>query len=343
MNIGDLMQRQSLPLEKKIQKSIIEIEKFYQQHDGNVYISTGGSDSAVVRWLSRQSLETENIECVCVASVEPKGNIRHNLKRGDTLLKSVVSKRDIITRYGYPLIGKEVSRKIYQYIHTKNEWVKDRKLNGYIGRNGKIVYESRIPLKYQCLIYAPFEFSDECCNGMKKKPLKQFERKTKKVPITGEKAVDSYMRRRAYLDHGCINNSGNRHKCTPIAFWTEEDKMECIRRFNIEVSDEYGDIVDNDGILEFTKTDRTGCYICGFGLMKDLNRYKDLKKTEPNIYKEMMNGGKWIRKPIYRWVKFRPSSIPIWSNLYFVPSDEGYGFKFCLDYLSNALNLEKLY
>ena len=50
-----------------------------------------------------------------------------------------------------------------------------------------------------------------------------------------------------------------------------------------------------------------------------------LKERKPGIYNEMMRGGKWIRKDLYRWVKFRPGSIPIWSNLYFVPDDRGYG------------------
>lgn len=55
----------------------------------------------------------------------------------------------------------------------------------------------------------------------------------------------------------------------------------------------------------------------------------------------MMQGGKWIRKDLYRWVKFRPDSIPIWSNLYWVPDQKGYGYKFVLNYIYKALNINK--
>ena len=56
MNIGDLRQRQSLPLEMKIQKSIRTIEQFYDMYDGDIYISKGGVDSNIVEWLDRKSV-----------------------------------------------------------------------------------------------------------------------------------------------------------------------------------------------------------------------------------------------------------------------------------------------
>lgn len=35
------------------------------------------------------------------------------------------------------------------------------------------------------MIYAPFLIGDQCCDMTKKKPLKLYEKKTKKKPITG--------------------------------------------------------------------------------------------------------------------------------------------------------------
>lgn len=55
LNNGDLKQRQSLPLQAKINKSIRTLEDFYMENDGDVYISTGGIDSCVLSWLAQQS------------------------------------------------------------------------------------------------------------------------------------------------------------------------------------------------------------------------------------------------------------------------------------------------
>lgn len=75
--------------------------------------------------------------------------------------------------------------------------------------------------------------------------------------------------------------------------------------------------------------------------MYDDERFERLKKRKPNLYKQMMGGGQWIRKDLYRWVKFRPNSIPIWSNLYWTPSKEGYGYKFVLNYFYKVMKISK--
>lgn len=342
LNIGFLKQRQSLPLECKESKSIRTIETYYEQYDGDVYISKGGIDSAVVEYLAKQSIYGKRIESVCVASVEPVENIKHNFELGNTLLKSGISKQKVITDWGYPLISKEVSMKISRYTRTKHEWVKERRLKGYMGRNGKWIYDSRIPLRYQEFIYAPFEFSEKCCDKTKKKPLKKYEHETGKVCITGEMAVESLDRKREYLKHGCIMHDKKRPKCTPIGFWTAQDVMECVYRHNIKIPTIYGEVKKKeDGTFYLTGEQRTGCEICTFGMMQDKTRFERLKERKPGIYKEMMRGGQWIKKDLYRWVKFRPNSMPIWSNLYWVPDKNGYGYRFVLNYLYKILKIDK--
>lgn len=341
LNIGDLRQRQSLPLECKIKKSIITIENFHEMYDGDVYISRGGVDSLIVQWLASQSIYP-NIECVCVASVEPVENIRNNYELGNTLLKSDISKKQVMKEWGYPLISKQVAMSISRYIRTKYDWVKDRRLNGYMGRNGKIIKNGSIPKKYQSLIYAPFELSEKCCDAIKKKPLKKYEKEKDKYPITGEMASESKLRQDEYLKHGCIMHNKKRPKCTPIGFWTSQDVMQCIYENNIEIPSIYGKVVKNeDGTFKFSGEQRTGCEICGFGIMFDTERFERLKNRKPNLYNEMMRGGKWIRKDLYRWVKFRSNSIPVWSNLYWVPDNIGYGYKFVLNYFYEVMKINK--
>lgn len=337
MDIGTLKQRQGLPLICKIRKSINTIESYYEMYNGDVYLSTSGVDSCIVSWLIKQS-RFPKIEHVSVASIEPTENIKHNFKRGDTLLKSNVTKKQVITEWGYPLVSKEVAMKISRYVRTKHLWVKNNRLNGYVGKNGKLITSGMIPKKYQCLIYAPFELSERCCDKVKKKPLKQYEKKSGKHPITGEYAEESMDRKENYLKHGCIMVDKKRVKCTPIGFWTKQDILQCIYENNIKIPAIYGQVIkQEDGTLKFSGEQRTGCDICAFGIMFDKDRFERLKKNKPNIYKQMMEGGKWIRKDLYRWVKFRPNSIPIWSNLYWVPSLDGYGYKFVLNYFWRAI------
>lgn len=342
MNIGDLRQRQSLPLEMKIQKSIRTIEQFYEMFDGDVYISKGGVDSNIVEWLAKQSIYGDRIECVCVASVEPTENIRHNKNLGNTLLKSTVSKKQVITDWGYPIITKKVAMSISRFTRTKYECVKEKRLNGYIGRNGKLIRAGVIPKKYREFIYAPFELSEECCDKVKKKPLLSWQVKSKKKPITGEMAEESLDRQTNYLKHGCIMLKKGQPKCTPIGFWTTQDIMECVYKFNIPIPEIYGEVIKlEDGTYRFSGEQRTGCEICGFGMIYDTERFERLKERKPGIYKDMMQGGQWIRKDLYRWVKFRPNSMLIWTNLYWVPCDKGYGYKFVLNYYYKVMNINK--
>lgn len=341
MNIGDLRQRQGLPLEQKIIKSIATIEQYYEMYDGDIYISKGGVDSNVVQWLMSQS-RYKDIECVCVASVEPVENIKHNFDLGNTLLKSTITKKEVITDWGYPLISKQVAMSISRYERTKREDQKQYRLYGSVV-DGKKLTSGVIPKKYRELIYAPFEVSEACCNKTKKKPLHDYEKTNGKHPITGEMASESKNRQDNYLKHGCIMHDKKKVKCTPIGFWTSQDVMDCIYTHNISIPKIYGEVIKlDDGTFKFSGEQRTGCEICSFGIMFDTERFIRLEERKPKLYKQMMSGGKWIRKDLYRWVKFRIGSMPIWSNLYWVPDDVGYGYRFVLNYFYKVIKSDKI-
>ena len=343
LSIGDLKQRQSLPLEQKILKSIRTIEDFYNLTGGECYISTSGADSCVLDWLVKQTFCDKYIKRVSVAGAEPVENIKLLHNRGDMLLPCTTNKKQVIRDWGYPLISKSVAMKLSRYHRTKSQEQKDKRINGYIGNNGKLVTNGMIPKKYQELIYAPFEFSEKCCDKFKKKPLKEYEKKSLNFPITGELAEESKDRKSNYLKHGCINITSERNKCTPMGFWTKLDILECIKRYNIEISALYGEVVKDEetGLLKFSKEQRTGCDICGFGLLFDLERLDRFKERHPKQYAHMMEGGEWIQKEIYRPMKFYPTDKIQVTNWYWVPNEEGYGYKFVLEYLFEVLGIEK--
>lgn len=339
MDIGILKQRQSLPLEQKIAKSIKTTEIFFDITDGNCYASTSGADSCVLDWIISKTCYDKEIERVSVAGAEPVENIKLLSKRGDTLLKCTTDKKQIITDWGYPMINKSQAMCISRY-HRGDEIVKDKRLNGYIGRNGKLITDGKISNKYKELIHAPFEVSEKCCDKFKKKPLKNYVKQNKKYAITGELAEESRNREIQYLKHGCILNSESKTKCTPLGFWTKQDILECIKKYNIEVSELYGEVIEENGILKFSGEQRTGCDICGFGLLYDLDRLKRFKERHPKQYNYMMDGGKWIQKDIYRPMRFYWGGDIEVTNWYWVPSDEGYGYREVLEYIFCMLGID---
>jgi 3'-phosphoadenosine 5'-phosphosulfate sulfotransferase (PAPS reductase)/FAD synthetase len=86
-------------------------------------------------------------------------------------------------------------------------------------------------------------------------------------------AADSKQREGHYLKTGCNNYKKN--SSMPIAFWTEKDIWDYIKKYNISYSKIY-----DSGVS------RTGCMFCMFGvhIEKSPNRFELMKKTHPKIY-----------------------------------------------------------
>ena len=86
---------------------------------------------------------------------------------------------------------------------------------------------------------------------------------------------ESRIRQLDYLKSGCIV-FGKTTKCTPLAFWTEKDIWDYIRKYNVPYSEIY-----NKGYT------RSGCFQCLFGIQheQEPNRIQMLSKTHPNLYK----------------------------------------------------------
>ena len=129
-----LKELQALPLDRKIQISQARIIEWYQRNHGNVVVSfSGGKDSTVLLHLVRSiypdvpavfsntGLEYPEIQRFVrtfpnVEIVAPKMNFS-----------------EVISAYGYPLIGKEVAEAIYyarrirsQSVHVERERERER-------------------------------------------------------------------------------------------------------------------------------------------------------------------------------------------------------------------------
>ena len=89
--------------------------------------------------------------------------------------------------------------------------------------------------KYLFFLGAPFEISNFCCDVMKKAPIKSYEKETKRVPITGQMAAESFLRTQKWLNNGC-NAFDIKHPISnPLSFWTEQDILQYIKEKNLPI------------------------------------------------------------------------------------------------------------
>ena len=160
--------------------------------------------------------------------------------------------------------------------------------------------------KYKFFLDAPFEISNKCCNIMKKNPAHDYTKKHKRYFMTAEMAEESRLRKQQWLDHGCNGFDLKIPKSMPMAFWTEQDVLQYIVRFDLPICEIYGDVVVDykkmgqiegqmsmfmdDKPLKTTGSDRTGCTFCGFGihLERNPNRFEQMKENHPQMYDYIM-------------------------------------------------------
>jgi 3'-phosphoadenosine 5'-phosphosulfate sulfotransferase (PAPS reductase)/FAD synthetase len=175
------------------------------------------------------------------------------------------------------------------------------------------VKKGKIPEKWKHLVDAPFFISEKCCDVMKKKPAKQYERATGRKPLIGTMASESRLRLHKWLQYGCNAFEKENPSSQPLSFWTEQDILQYLKTYKVPYCSVYGDITPQ---LTTTGCDRTGCIFCVFGchLEKEPNRFQQLKQTHPRQYEYCIGGGKTVDG--------------VWQ-----PSKEGLGLGKVLDYI----------
>lgn len=113
--VSDLYQMQSLPLSAKIQMTERRIREWVEYYgiDG-VYISfSGGKDSTVLMHIARKMYP--GIQAVFSDTGLEYPEIREFIKRFDNVeaLRPKMNFRQVVEKYGYPFIGKEVAGCVY--------------------------------------------------------------------------------------------------------------------------------------------------------------------------------------------------------------------------------------
>ena len=146
---GDLQQMQSLPLSVKILMTKRRIREWYDYWDGQVYISfSGGKDSTVLLHIARELYP--DIEAVFVNTGLEYPEIQSFVKTFDnvTILRPKMRFDEVIKKYGYPIISKDVSNKICGARKGK-QWAK-KYVDGTANRKKSEKYGLTVHLCHWC-------------------------------------------------------------------------------------------------------------------------------------------------------------------------------------------------
>lgn len=283
MNLNELKTMQNYPLWMKVEKTKLRIREWYEFYNGEVYVSfSGGKDSTVLLHIVRQMYP--DVEAVFSDTGLEYPEVRAFVKKFDnvTIVKPEKSFKNVINEKGYPIVSKSVAncvRLARANIADGKDTLRVRQIRGL--EKGSLYNKG----KWEFLLDAPFKISDECCNELKKKPFKKYEKISKKKPMMATMAAEGGVRREAYLKTGC--NAFNSGKSQPMGFWTEQDVLQYIYENKLEIPSVYGEIIEENGRFSLTGLKRTGCIFCGFGchLEKSPNRFEMLRASHPQLHK----------------------------------------------------------
>ena len=190
--------------------------------------------------------------------------------------------------------------------------------------------------RYKFMLDAPFEVHNACCKVMKKAPTHKYVEETGRYFMTGQMAEESRLRKSQWVKNGCNGFYMKYPISNPMAFWTRQDVLEYIYKYNIPICSVYGDVVEDisgtdevEGQLTFsdlegfegytdydatrpklktTGCDRTGCMFCGYGCHLEKEgegRFERMKQTHPKQYEYIMkpiDKGGLGYKEVINWI-----------------------------------------
>lgn len=284
MDMNELKLMQNYPLSIKISKTQFRIREFYEYFNGEVYVAfSGGNDSLVMLHIIRSMYP--DVKAVFVDTGVEFPEVRKFVKTFDNVifLKPQKNFSQIINDYGYPIISKDVSNSIRlarKNIIEGKDTYRVRQFDG--SQKGSRFDKS----KWKFLLDAPFKISEQCCDELKKKPFKKFEKETGLKGYIGVLASEGGVRLQGYLKTGCNNYRFGNSK--PLGFWTHQDILQYIKIYNLNMCPVYGDLIFDEARnkLVVTGEPRTGCMGCMFGchLEKSPNRFERMKISHPHMY-----------------------------------------------------------
>lgn len=244
---------QAQSLSRKIDFAMRVIERAMTKKDVSWAVSfSAGNDSTVLSHIVVKRMRLKLPHIMSNTRLEYPETYR-NAKRWKEWLESEgvalhtalpkLKPDEVWEQYGLPLFSKELASKYRQWYQTGND-AHLKKVPEYLHAAFHRLREAQIQL------------TDKCCDELKKKPMREIDKKLGITGhLTGARAQESNARRVAFLQRGALYHStrNQMHIGNPLVHWMREDIAEYLRK--------------NEIVVEQipTPSGRSGCVNCAFG------------------------------------------------------------------------------
>lgn len=248
---AELRRLQKKPYEWKVEHALDVIREFVEHEGENgVYVSfSGGKDSLVCLHLVR-SIYPEVPAVFANTGIEFPEQVK--------FVRSFQNVTEVHPIKHFPKIIKEdgivyPSKEVAMYIRDAKKGCRYA-VNGLRGIDleGK---ENRYKARFKRWAYlmdCGVKISPDCCELMKERPLRDYEKMNGKSSIIGTRAQESFRRAVGWMKSGCNSFNGKSYKSTPLALWLEDDVLRYIDENGIKMSPMY----------TYGGMKRTGCMFC---------------------------------------------------------------------------------
>lgn len=220
--------------------------KFTKINPKEYYLAySGGKDSHFLYWFIKEYLHDNDIEIVAVNTYMEFPEISDRMyKYADKVLVPKLKPHEIIEKYGMPCFSKMQDEFISRYqkgSRSKNtmKFINGENITMNLNRTArKLLLSNELPI-----------ISNKCCDNLKKKPFKTYNKQSGKKAILGVMASESVLRKSQYKS--CFTKEKT---FTPIYDMTEELMNKIYDKYNIELPKIYKYI------------NQTGCAGCPYGI-----------------------------------------------------------------------------
>jgi len=232
--------------------------KFLKINPAEYYLSySGGRDSHLLYWFLKtwlkenDSVMYEKYKIIPIVSVNTRMEhpeiLRRIIDHSDKILLPELKPFEIKEKYGSPCFSKMQDDMINRYQKGSRAKSILQFINGT--KNGGTTYfKLNNTAKDLLLNNKLHRVSDQCCNQLKKNPLKKYEKTSGLLPIIGVRATESLLRKSQYKS--CFTK---KRKFTPLFDLEDNTFNEIYKAYNIY----------SPKVYNFLK--QTGCIGCPYG------------------------------------------------------------------------------
>ena len=235
---------QQMSYEEKIERQTGVAKEFYEEMQNRGYeahVSVGGLDSITLFiWLKSIGID---VPAISVSGVEDKSIQKVHKALGIEIVKSYMTKVQVLNEVGFPVISKRIAGKIdlLQHPTEDNKTVRHAIITGECGAQGHFAKNSRMKLPQKWLrLFGGYEnenegvnyqkpdfmVSNDCCYWLKEKPCDDWAKAHKSYPYLGMMASEGGQREEALVEHGCNYYGATVMRSAPFAIFMRNDILQ---------------------------------------------------------------------------------------------------------------------